>query len=160
MKYKLGLFDNPYRYGGEEKEKNTLFNDSNLFAAKELAKKSMVLLQNKNNVLPVKEGKKIALIGPFANHKREMLGSWVLAPDPKRTVTFLEGLESRYGQQNVYFAPGCQDTRRDTRRFQGCHSPGAKSGCDFLHDGTIPKGKRRSVKHDFIKTAGSADTIA
>ena len=37
-----------------------------------------------------------------------MLGSWVLAPDPKRTVTFLEGLESRYGQQNVYFAPGCR----------------------------------------------------
>ena len=108
MKYKLGLFDNPYRYGSEEKEKNTLFNDSNLFAAKELAKKSMVLLQNKDNALPVKEGKKIALIGPFANHKREMLGSWVLAPDPKRTVTFLEGLENRYGKQNIYFSPGCQ----------------------------------------------------
>ena len=65
MKYKLGLFDNPYRYGSEEKEKSTIFNESNLLAAKELAKKSMVLLQNNNNVLPVKEGKKIALIGPL-----------------------------------------------------------------------------------------------
>ena len=101
MKYKLGLFDDPYRYGSEEKEKSTIFNDSNLLAAKELAKKSMVLLQNNNNVLPVKEGKKIAIIGPFANHKREMLGSWVLAPEPKRTVTFLEGLEERYGKQNI-----------------------------------------------------------
>ena len=63
MKYKLGLFDDPYRYGSEEKEKSTIFNESNLLAAKELAKKSMVLLQNNNNVLPVKEGEKIAESG-------------------------------------------------------------------------------------------------
>ena len=65
IKYKLGLFDNPYRYGSEEKEKNTLFNDSNLFAAKELAKKSMVLLQNKDNVLPVKRERKLPLSAPL-----------------------------------------------------------------------------------------------
>ena len=50
----------------------------------------MVLLQNNNNVLPVKEERRLRS-SVFANHKREMLGSWVLAPEPKRTVTFLEG---------------------------------------------------------------------
>ena len=48
----------------------------------------------------------------IANHKREMLGSWVLAPEPKRTVTFLEGLEERYGKQNIYFASIYYSTNR------------------------------------------------
>ena len=139
MKYKLGLFDNPYRYGSEEKEKNTLFNDSNLYAAKELAKKSMVLLQNKDDVLPIKEGKKIALIGPFANHKREMLGSWVLAPDPKRTVTFLEGLENRYGKQNIYFSPGCQIREEIPNGFKDAIAQAQKADVIFYTMGLSQK---------------------
>ena len=63
-------------------------------------------------------------IYPVSYTHLEMLGSWVLAPEPKRTVTFLEGLEERYGKQNIYFAPGCriqdvykrQETLRETIR--------------------------------------------
>lgn len=131
MKFKLGLFDNPYRYGSEEKEENTLFNVENLHAAKEMAKKSMVLLQNKGNTLPVKAGKKIALIGPFADNKREMLGSWVLAPEPKRTVSFREGMEKRYGKEYVNFAPGCRIHEEIPNGFRDAIAQAQKSDVIF-----------------------------
>lgn len=99
----------------------------------------MVLLQNKDDVLPIKEGKKIALIGPFANHKREMLGSWVLAPDPKRTVTFLEGLENRYGKQNIYFSPGCQIREEIPNGFKDAIAQAQKADVIFYTMGLSQK---------------------
>ena len=99
MKYRLGLFADPYRYSDEKREKATLYKPAFLEAARDVARKSMVLLKNENGVLPLaKTGKSIALIGPLADSKEDMIGSWSAAGDRKtRPVTVLQGLREKLG---------------------------------------------------------------
>lgn len=104
MKYELGLFDDPYRYGAPDRQ-NDYYTAESLDAARRLARKSMVLLQNNGGVLPLKDNARIALVGPFADSKLDMLGSWFGLGDPAHTVTFLEGLKARFG--NVSCEQGC-----------------------------------------------------
>ena len=115
MKFRLGLFDDPYRYCG--RSESAWYTSEALAASRSLAANSMVLLQNRNNVLPIREGQKIALIGPFADNVREMLGSWVVAADTKVGTTFSKGLKERFGDKNVRVVAGdvmtdFQDARR------------------------------------------------
>lgn len=106
VKYRLGLFDDPFRYGSQN-QKEAYFRQENLDFARELAAESMVLLKNEE-VLPIAEGTKIALIGPFADSPRDQLGAWYAAGDPSRSITFRQALEERYGKQNVLYVKGCQ----------------------------------------------------
>ena len=105
VKYQLGLFDNPYKYGSQNKSE-VIYRAENLQFARELAAKSMVLLSN-NGVLPLKEGVKIALVGPLADNARSQLGSWRGFGEAKRSVTIREGLEARFGKDNIFYAKGC-----------------------------------------------------
>lgn len=104
VKYRLGLFDNPYKYGSQNRSE-VMYRPENLAFAREVAAKSMVLLSN-NGVLPLKEGTKIALVGPLADAPREQLGSWVGFGEPKRSVTMHTALKERFGSQNVLYAKG------------------------------------------------------
>ncbi len=98
MKEELGLFDDPYRYCDEAKEKNLMYHPDHKAAALDMAKKSIVLLKNENNLLPLPaSGKKIALIGPLANDKNSPLGNWRLASDDNTAVSVLEGMETYEG---------------------------------------------------------------
>ncbi|MEI3554464.1 MAG: glycoside hydrolase family 3 N-terminal domain-containing protein [Alistipes senegalensis] len=115
MKFRLGLFDDPYRYCG--RSESAWHTPEALAASRSLAANSMVLLQNRNSVLPIREGQKIALIGPFADNVREMLGSWVVAANTKVGTTFSKGLKERFGDKNVRVVAGdvmtdFQDARR------------------------------------------------
>lgn len=78
LKNKLGLFENPYKNLDNEMEEKTLLNKENLKKARELTSKTFVLLKNKNEVLPLNKGKKIALIGPYADNIA-ILGSWSMS---------------------------------------------------------------------------------
>lgn len=100
MKYRLGLFEDPYRYADEAREKATLYKPEYLEAARDVARKSMVLLKNEGNALPLAAGaKSIALIGPLGDSKADMIGSWAAAGDRQtRPVTVLEGLKARVPQ--------------------------------------------------------------
>ncbi|MBF04931.1 MAG: beta-glucosidase BglX [Flavobacterium sp.] len=105
-KFELGLFENPYKYCDEAYEKATVgkkeFHDGVL----EVAKKSIVLLKNDNDLLPLaKTGKKIALIGALANDKTSPLGSWRIGADDETAVSVLEGMEAYVGNQ-LSFAKG------------------------------------------------------
>jgi beta-glucosidase len=104
MKFRLGLFDDPYRYC--TKDSTVYYTPDAMQTARQLAASSMVLLQNNNAVLPIKEGKKIALIGPFVDDVREMLGSWVVTADIKVGTTFQQGLKERFGASNVKVVQG------------------------------------------------------
>ena len=97
MKYRLGLFEDPYRYANEEREKATIYKPEFLEAARDVARKSIVLLKNRGNALPLAAAaKSIAVIGPLGNSKEDMIGSWSAAGDRKtRPVTLLEGLQAR-----------------------------------------------------------------
>ncbi|WP_417351070.1 beta-glucosidase BglX [Flavobacterium alkalisoli] len=103
VKFQLGLFDNPYKYCDEAREKATVgkkeFHDGVL----DMAKKSIVLLKNENNILPLKkQGQKIAVIGALATDKTSPLGSWRIGADDGTAVSVMEGLEQYKGNELVY----------------------------------------------------------
>jgi beta-glucosidase len=105
-KYKLGLFDDPYRYCNEQRAKTEIFTESNRKASREIASQSFVLLKN-NNVLPLKKSGTIALIGPLADAKENMPGTWSVAADFSTPISVLEGLKNVAGAGvNILYAKG------------------------------------------------------
>jgi beta-glucosidase len=106
VKYELGLFDDPYKYCDEEREKNTIGSKEVHDAALDMAKKSIVLLKNENNLLPLKKsGQKIALIGALASDKDSPLGSWRIAAKSHTAVSVLEGMQ-QYKDNTITYAKG------------------------------------------------------
>lgn len=108
IKFRLGLFDDPYQYSDPEREKNTLLSPENLAAAREVARKSIVLLKNEGGLLPLKkEGQRIAVIGELAASKDVPLGSWRASADPNSAVSLLEGIQKAVSNPAaVTFAKG------------------------------------------------------
>lgn len=103
VKFELGLFDDPYRYLNEKREKETVGNQKFHEASLDIAKKSIVLLKNKNNLLPLKKkGQKIALIGALAADKTSPLGSWRIAAEDNSAVSVLEGMQKYKGNKLTY----------------------------------------------------------
>ena len=103
VKFELGLIDNPYLYLDEKREKEVIGSKANHDAVLEMAKKSIVLLKNENQLLPLKKsGLKVALIGGLAADKNSPLGSWRIASEDNTAVSVLEGLQKYTGNQLVY----------------------------------------------------------
>lgn len=95
VKFQLGLFDNPYKYCDEEAERTELFSEANQKVALEAGKKSIVLLKNEGNILPIQSTvKKIAVIGPLADDKDSPLGNWRAQADAGTAVSVLEGIKN------------------------------------------------------------------
>ena len=106
VKFELGLFDDPYKYCDLSRESKILGNQNLHDASLDMAKKSIVLLKNQNQILPLKkEGLNIALIGDLANDKTSPLGNWILSAEKNSAVSVLEGLKS-YSGNNVEFSVG------------------------------------------------------
>lgn len=96
-KYKLGLFEDPFRYCNEERAKKEILSPEHLKAARETAAQSFVLLKNQGQVLPLKKSGTIALIGPLANTGANMPGTWSVNSDLSHTISLLEGLKANAG---------------------------------------------------------------
>jgi beta-glucosidase len=106
VKFELGLFDDPYRYCDEAREKATIGNKANNDGVLDMAKKSIVLLKNEKGLLPLKKsGQKIALIGALANDKDSPLGSWRIAADDNTAVSVLEGMQ-QYKENTLTYEKG------------------------------------------------------
>ena len=107
-KYKLGLFDDPYRYLDAKRAKKDIYTDAHRAEARKLATETFVLLQNKDNVLPLKRSGKIALVGPLANTRANMPGTWSVAAASDRYSTLLEAMRRAVGDKaEVMYAKGC-----------------------------------------------------
>lgn len=108
LKYKLGLFDDPYRYSDTAREKKELLSADNLASARDVARKSMVLLKNEANSLPLKKDtRSIAVIGQLAADKDIPLGSWRAQAVPNSAVSLLEGIKNAVSEgTKVEFAQG------------------------------------------------------
>ena len=106
-KYKLGLFDDPFRYCNEDRAAKEILSDDNRKAAREIASHSFVLLKNAGQVLPLQKKGTIALVGPLASNKRNMLGTWSVSGDPQKSVTVMEGIKNVAGNNvSVLYAKG------------------------------------------------------
>ena len=143
VKYELGLFDDPYKYCDAAREKEITGSKEIMDAALQMAKKSIVLLKNENNILPLKkEGQKIALIGALASDKNSPLGSWRIAADDNTAVSVLEGMQ-RYNGNTLSYAKGADVSMGKT---------------EFIREVTINT-TDKSEFPEAIATAKSADVV-
>lgn len=103
----LGLFDDPYKYFDEERAAKEMMSSENRSFARKLAAESFVLLKNNDNLLPLEKKGKIALIGPLADSRRNMLGTWSVSGDFDKGVTVLEGFQNVIGDKaEILYAKG------------------------------------------------------
>jgi beta-glucosidase len=118
VKFALGLFDDPFRNLSEEREA-TLDNypPEHLAAAYHLASESLVLLKNDNDVLPLKPGASLAVIGPLANSRSDLLGCWDGAGDSRKAETVLAAIKDDNAAGRIIFAKGCGVSSNDTSGF-------------------------------------------
>jgi beta-glucosidase len=117
LKEKLGLFDDPYRYCDEEREKELLYAPAHLEASYNIAGKTMVLLKNDGHLLPLQTGKRIAVIGPLATAKRDLLGTWKARGEWDFLETVLAGIVRNNGSNLVNYAEGCGVVSNDVSGF-------------------------------------------
>jgi beta-glucosidase len=119
-KYRLGLFQDPYRYCDTAREKERTLTPEHRAAAREMARKSMVLLDNKNDTLPFsKEIRTLAVIGPLADLPAAMLGNWAGDGRAEDAITPLAGIRAAVGPQTkVLFAEGASIDGDDTSGFE------------------------------------------
>lgn len=98
-KYKLGLFEDPFRYCDENRAKNDILTQDHLNKAREAAAKSFVLLKNENNLLPLNKQGTVAVIGPLANTGENMPGTWSVSADLANTQSLVEGMTEALGNK-------------------------------------------------------------
>ena len=111
-KYKLGLFSNPYKYCDVTRAKKEIYTAQNRAIARKTAAESFVLLKNHNNTLPLTKNKSVAVIGPLANTRSNMPGTWSVAVDLSVPATVVEGLKTVAGEKaTILYAKGSNLTR-------------------------------------------------
>ena len=116
-KFELGLFEDPFRYSNAEREKQNMNDPAHTAAARDMAKKSIVLLKNEGGLLPLKKDTRtIAVIGPIGQSVRENLGFWSIEfPDSNYIVSQWQGIQNKLGSSaRLLYARGCgiEDTSR------------------------------------------------
>lgn len=154
-KYKLGLFDDPYRYFNSERAKTDVLTQENLKAARSIAERSIVLLKNDKQILPLKKAGTIAVIGPLGNNKADMLGTWTLLGDGKYTATIVEGLKNAGGSSvNVIYAKGSEFT--DNQRLKGNANPLGVTDPQNTKNAAI---KSDQLLNEALEAAAKADVI-
>ena len=153
-KYKLGLFTDPYRYMNPQRVKTDVLTPENLKAAREIATRSMVLLKNDKQILPLKKSGTIAVIGPLANSRKDMIGTWAFNGGDKVT-SVVDGLKNIGGSSvSVLYAKGSELTDNPLL---------AKSDAFFSRPGEKQKSgpviSPEQLLKEALQTAEKADVI-
>ncbi len=140
VKFQLGLFDSPYKYSDAQREKNTILSDANQVVARDVTKRSFVLLKNNGNILPLNKNiKTLAVVGPLAESDLDVIGAWGGAGDAKNSINILKGLKNNLPNTNILYA----------------------KGCDLENEGPAMKGSNMSTTGfaEAIKNANQADAV-
>ena len=147
-KYKLGLFADPYKYCDTKRPKKDIFTADNRAAARRIAAETFVLLKNQDNLLPLKREGKVALIGPLADTRANMAGTWCVAYTPDKYSTLKEGFERALkGKAELLYAQGC-NLMADAER---------QRAAEFGK--TINRGDDAALKAEALAVAAKADVI-
>lgn len=138
-KYKLGLFKDPYRYINDERATKEIMTPENLEFARRIGSRSIVLLKNEGQILPLKKSGNIALIGPMADNKRDMIGNWSAAGDWSKAVSIREGINAKVSHTaNVTYAKGA-NLIDDTALLRKLNSNGGNIIADSLSTADLIK---------------------
>jgi beta-glucosidase len=154
-KYKLGLFSDAYRYMNEQRAKTDVMTPENLETAKEIASRSMVLLKNDKQILPLKKSGTIAVIGPLGNSKQDMIGTWAFNGEENKVSSVVDGLKNIGGSDvSVLYSQGCELTDNPllAKNDAPFGMPGQKLSAEQ------PVSPEQLLK-DALQTAGRADVI-
>ena len=147
-KYKLGLFSDPYRYCNTKRSKNEIYTAENRQAARDVAAETFVLLKNEGNILPLKKEGKIALIGPLADTRNNIAGTWSVAQEPSKYTTIKEAMEHALaGKATLLYAQGSNIWRNQELQKNG----------EFGKP--INWGNEAEMKAEALKIAKKADVI-
>jgi beta-glucosidase len=148
-KYRLGLFADPYRGISEERAKTQIKSPEKLALSKEAALKSIVLLKNEGQTLPLDASKKIAFIGPLVKNQRTLLGNWAAAGDWKQIMTLWDALENKYAGAKFLYAQGCHLVEdKYIRRMT-----------DQQNGNVIDDRPAQQLIDEAVRTAGQADMV-
>lgn len=147
-KYKLGLFQNPYKYCDKKRRAKDVLTKENRIAARNMAAETFVLLKNDNHLLPLKREGKIALIGPLANNRANMEGTWSVAAVPDQYSTLKEAFEKAVaGKAEILYSHGCNLTA-DSNLQKAAY-----------FDKPLPRVDDAKMKAEAMEMAAKADVI-
>ncbi len=147
-KYKLGLFEDPYRYCDQKREKKELYTAEHRQTARDIATQTFVLLKNANNILPLKKQGSIALIGPLADTRNNLPGCWSTGDKPEKYTTIKEAMQSYLGDKaTVTYAQGSNIYDDSVRQ----------ASVEFGRP--IPRGDGKQMLAEALKVAKNADVI-
>jgi len=154
-KWKLGLFDNPYRYLDSKRRAKDIYTSANRAASRRIATETFVLLKNAvpsgspagKTLLPLSSNKTIALIGPLANDRANIAGTWCVAYTPERYATIKEALEHRLPKGKLLYSQGCNLT----------HDADLQQAAEFGKN--IPRVDAAKAKAEALAIAKKADVI-
>lgn len=148
LKYRLGLFDDPYKYCRPERAREELFTEEHRAEARRIATETFVLLKNDDGMLPLKKQGTIALIGPMGDARNNMCGMWCSTCDPDRHGTLLEGLRAAVGNQaEVTYAKG-SNIYYDEQMERGA-----------VGSRPLQRGDNRQLLEEALRVAAEADVI-
>ena len=154
VKFKAGLFEHPYADPG--REKTDILTAESLQTERKMAQESMVLLQNNNDLLPLRKEQTVAVIGPLADDKASQLGAWAGNGQAKDAVTPLEGITSKLGKEHVLYAKGVDIPPFEKGLAAGVAAPAPTSATGAA--GVETSNKPASIE-DAVSAANKADTV-
>ncbi len=150
-KYKLGLFDDPFRGSSDDRAAREILSPENLAAARQAAARACVLLKDEHNVLPLQKSGVIALIGPLAADHRNLLGSWSAAGDWKKDVSVLDAVKEAVGSSATILSARGANLIDDTNLVETLDA----SGADIVPDKRSPQ----EMIDEAVATANKADVV-
>lgn len=149
-KYKLGLFEDPYRYGSPQREKSEIYTPEHRAAARKIAAESFVLLRNENSLLPLSKKGTIALIGPLGDSPVNMPGTWSVAADPKKYKSLRQGFEDALkGKASLLYAKGSNLYA----------APALEAACTVFDHGMRDPRSEDELLKEALEVAARADVI-
>ncbi|NCA84356.1 MAG: beta-glucosidase BglX [Clostridia bacterium] len=161
IKMLLGLFDDPYKYCDKQRQDTLIYHPEHLAFAREFTAESMVLLKNQNQLLPLsKQTGTIAVIGPLADSKKDMIGAWSAAGDFNKSVTVLEGIKEKLPKQRVIYAQGCEVDGDDRSGFDEAVTLASRSDAVVLVIGETKEMSGEAASRSEITLPGVQQELA
>src|SRR5438270_3270880 len=154
VKFKAGLFEHPYF--DPNREKTDILTPESLQTERKMAQESMVLLQNKHELLPLQKNQTVAVIGPLADDKASQLGAWAGNGQAKDAVTPLEGISAKLGKEHVLYAKGAEIPPFERGLAAGVAAPAPTSATGA--SGVETTNKPASIE-EAVRAAKKADTV-